>query len=229
MAVDEARLKGCAWPTATAIDYAANRAYKVGDLIKVGPYVTTGRWGGGYHMWLTMFMKHGYVPTKTDGTVILTINYSVASPQLITFTGTQLNLRTGGNPPSSPATFVSDLAAISDATAGFNLSKTGMIFTQEWADGGSFPGSSSFGGESFSTTDAYYTCSREIAASSYAPDGYYGVDDALPTGGEPWHRSHWYPMPSDYAPSTSQGVARSDCTAENAYEAKFCGRCGRPI
>ena len=226
--IKTARTKGCAWPVATAIDYAANRAYKIGDLIKVGSYVTTGRWGDGYLMWLTLFMKYGSTQQKTDLTTITAIDFTVGALSDPSVTGTTINMRTGGLTPSTPAAFVAYMAAVTDATAGFNLSKMGFIFTQQWAGGGPFPSSAGFSG-TWEGSDAYYTCSRPIAASSYAPDGYYSPSDILPTNGEPWHRDYWFPMPSTYSPSTSQGAARTDCNGENAYEAKFCGRCGRPV
>lgn len=219
------RIKGCAWPasaaSALASHYSPAAAYEPGDVIKIGQYLATGRTGGAYDMGIWAIMRHGTTLAKTDGTALNGVNWSTGSPiDTPSITGTRMNLKTGGvSPPSSGAAIAAAYAAITNAAAGFNLSDIAFAVSAQWAAGGNLPDSGTFSKETFEGADAYYVCTRTIAASSNSPAslGAYGAHPLL--------AAYW-----DLLPDYTAGEARSDCgslNTENAYENIFCGRCGR--
>lgn len=216
------RIKGCIWPAQTAAELASHyspaAAYSVGDVIKIGQYLATGRTGGAYDMGIWTIIRHGATLTKaSDGSALTGVNWSVASPASAGINAARISLRTvGQSPPASGSALAAAYAAISDGTAGFNLSDLSFAVSQQWAGGGSLPDGSAFSKEGLEGSDAYYVCTRTIAASANAPlsIGAYGQHPLSP--------SYW-----DLLPDYTAGEARTDCGAENAYEAVMCGRCGR--
>lgn len=209
------------WPTsaasALATEYNPAAAYAVGDVVKIGKYIVSGRIGGAFDMGVWLILKYGTTLAKTNGDALTGVNWTVNSPASAGISGTRINLRTiGQSPPASGSALAAAYAAISDATAGFNLSDLAFAVSQQWGAGGNLPDSSGFSEDDFEGADAYYVCGRTIPASENAPVsiGVYGAHPLAP--------AYW-----DLLPDYTAGEARTDCGAENPYEAVMCGRCGR--
>lgn len=222
--IRQARIKGCLWPVQSRLDAATHynpaAAYKVGDIVKIGQYLDSGRFGGVYDLGIWVIQKHGTTLAKTDGTALTGMNFAISSLSAPTITGSRIDLKTGGNPPSTGAVIAAYYAAISDGTAGFNLSDLSFAVTAQW-NAGTHTFSASFSDTAFAGSDGYYFCTRDIAASSNSPAslGAFGNPAEHPLSPLYW---------TNLAAATV-GEARTDCTAENAYEAIVCGRCGRPL
>lgn len=219
--MDEARVKSCIWTTETATHWSPTAAYHPGDIVKIGQYLATGRTGGAYDMGIWVVVRHGAVLTKaSNGSALTGVNWSTGSPAVASITGTRINLRTiGHNPPASGAALAAAYAAIADGTAGFNLSDLSIAVSAQWAAGGSLPDTSTFSKDDLEGANSYYVCGRDIAANSLnSPEsiGAYGEHPLSP--------NYWQLLPTYTA-----GALRTDCPAENDYDAIFCGRCGRPL
>lgn len=224
--IREARVKGCLWPASSASTLASHwsptSAYKPGDVVKVGQYLATGRTGGAYDMGIWIVVKHGKTLLKTNGDTVRGVDWSSGTPLTVISVGGSPNYRMslrygGGLPPSSGSDIAAAWASVSDATAGWNLSDMSVAVSAQWAAGGSLPDSGTFSLGDLQGSDGYYVCSKTITANTKNSPASIGV-----YGGHPLHGDYW-----DALPDYTAGAVRSDCPAENAYEATFCGRCGR--
>lgn len=222
----EARIKGCVWPAQSlselATDYSPTRFYIPGDVVKIGQYLATGRVGGAYDMGIWIIVKHGKVLTTTAGVAVQGVNWSSGTPLTsISVDGSpnyRMALRFGNsNPPSTGAAIAAALASVSDVTAGWNLSDMSIAVSAQWAAGGNLPDGGAFSQGSMQGADAYYVCKKAIAANTKNSPASIGAYGQHPLSGTYWEAITAY----------TAGEGRTDCNAENDFQAVFCGRCGR--
>ena len=220
------RQKGCVTPAAAPADYDPAATYDPWALVKIGDFVAiplTETWAGRTPermMWI--YTAYGTRMTHTSFAMSLNTINTLAITSAAALTVKFAKASGGENYAGKVAlnaTFaatnlkvMSNLAWVLDPPSNGNL-------TYPWAE--------NFTPE---TGDRIFRClKRTVGASSltgYTTPGNFGVFPREHSNA-PSDTGYWEELVG-YSPE-DVSVARTDCQTINPFEARTCGRCGRPM